>query len=111
MQPQSREIQCTVMVAKPQTMTRTVTAYEMQPQTREIQCTVMVPKTMSGTRTVTTYKMEAYPETVNYTVCVPQQVQKEIQVQVCRMVPKTIQVCVPVTACAGTCSTGRCGRT
>jgi len=34
-----------------------------------------------------------------YTVCVPHTVEKEVQVQVCKMVPKTVTCKVPVTCC------------
>lgn len=107
------EYTCTVMKPETRQQTVNVTSYEMRPQSREVSCTVMVPKTQTGTRAVTTCKTESYEETVNYTVCVPQQVQRQVQVQVCKMVPRTIQVCVPVTTCApaglsGACAAGSC---
>ena len=39
-------------------------------------------------------------KTETYKVCVPHTVEKEVQVQVCRMVPKTITCKVPMTTCA-----------
>jgi hypothetical protein len=51
---------------------------------------------------VTTYRREEFQRTISYTVDVPHPVEKEIEVQVCRMVPKTIQVPV-YPRCCGSC--------
>ena len=65
-----------------------------------------VPQQRTQTFNVTTYKCVPEQMTQTYTVCVPVQVQKEVQVQVCKMVPKTVMVpatsgCAPANCCGG----------
>jgi hypothetical protein len=67
-----------------------------------------VPVTKTRTYPVTTVRRVPEEKTENYTVCVPYPVQREVQVQVCRMVPKTIQVPVS-TGCANN-GCNDCGR-
>lgn len=73
----------------------TVCDYVDEPQTRTVNTTVMVPQTRSRQRQVTVMKCVAVPRTETYSVCVPYCVEREVLVNVCRMVPKTVQVCVP----------------
>ena len=40
----------------------------------------------------TTYRVVEEPRSETYTVCVPRQVPREIEVDVCRLVPNTIAV-------------------
>jgi hypothetical protein len=90
-----------------ETRERTVRVCNMQPQqrTRQVNYTVCQPKTVTRTHNVTRYEQVAEEKTATYTVCVPHQVQKEVEVPVCRMVPKTVTV--PVST--GGCDSGHCG--
>jgi hypothetical protein len=69
------------------------------PATRQVRYTVCVPKEVTRTEYVTTWRCEQVQQTRRYTVCVPYQVEKEVSVRVCQMVPKTIRVPVCPTAC------------
>lgn len=97
--------QCTVKVCDWQQEVRTttcnVTTYERDVHQREMTYTVCVPQKKTWTETVTCYETQAEEVTRTVTVCVPHQVQKECQVNVCRMVPKTVQV--PVQCGSGCC--------
>jgi hypothetical protein len=103
----------TVSLCRAETRQQTVnvTSFEPVTKSRVVSFVVSVPKTMTGTQTQITYKTENFQETVNTTVCVPVQVQKQVAVQVCRMVPRTIQVCVkvPIAAGCGGVAAGDCG--
>jgi hypothetical protein len=98
-----------VTVCKPvqKTCTVRVCEYQQVPVTREVRYTVCVPKTVTKTEYVTTWRCEQVEETRSYTVMVPYQVQQEVPVRVCQMVPKTIRVPVCPTAC---CETTCCAR-
>jgi hypothetical protein len=100
---------CTVKVCdwkqEVRTMMCNVTTYESDVVQKEVTYTVCVPQQKTWTETVTCYETQAEEVTRTVTVCVPHQVQKEVQVNVCRMVPKTVQV--PVQ-CGGGCCRG-CG--
>jgi hypothetical protein len=58
---------------------------------------------------VTVYETHAEEQEVEYTVMTPHQVEKEVDVRVCKMVPKTIQVPVSTTGCVQSAGR-RCGR-
>jgi len=106
--------QYTVTVCKPETRTCTVRVCEMRQEVRSERCqvttyetsmiekdvayTVCVPKEKTWIETVTTYKQVPQEVTDTYTVCVPHQVEKEVPIQVCRLVPKTVKV--PVCSCS-----------
>jgi hypothetical protein len=83
-----------VVVMKPETRTRTVKKCHMvaEQQSREVAFTKCVPEQRSSTHEVTRYECVPSEKTVTYTVQVPYQVEKQIQVRVCKMVPKTILV-------------------
>jgi len=72
-----------------------------------VQVTECVAKEETYTYDVTTCETVSEEKTENYTVQVPVQVEKEIQVQVCRMVEKRIQV--PAPACCAPAATSACG--
>ncbi len=99
----------TVTLCRTETRNRVdnVVEYQSEERTREVPYTVCVPQQRTRTRQVTTVKMVPEQRTDKYTVQVPYPVEKEIQVQVCRMVPKTIMVtvavpCAPAAPCCGT---------
>jgi hypothetical protein len=104
MQPQVEDVpyEYNVTVCQPETRTREVQICNMVPeqQTREEQYQVCVPKQMTGTREVATCRLVTEQKTATRTIQVPYTVQKQVQVQVCKMVPKTITCQVPVTNCA-----------
>jgi hypothetical protein len=89
---------------KTRTRTRQVTQCKLETRTRDVNYTAWVPQTRTTPHKITTYKCVPAERVQQYTVMVPHQVQKEVQVRVCRMVPKTIQV--PSV----TCCDARCGR-
>ncbi|HEY4311861.1 MAG TPA: hypothetical protein VGN12_20605 [Pirellulales bacterium] len=99
---------CNVTVMKPETRTRTVQkrTFVMEPQTREVTYTKCVAEQRTMTRDVTRYECVPTEKTLTCTVRVPHQVEKEVQVQVCKMVPKTIMV--PAGSDSG-CGTAECG--
>lgn len=70
----------------------TVTDCKHEQRTREVPYTVCVPKIETRSEQVTTYECRPFQKTETCTVMVQQCVQKEIEVQVCRMVPQTVQV-------------------
>lgn len=79
----------------------TVVEYERVVTERQICYTVCVPQVRTWTEMVTTYRQVAEQVPYKYTVCVPVQEEQEIEVQVCQMVAKTIDVpvCTVVTCC------------
>ncbi len=95
---------CTQRVCRYEMQTREqkyrVCSYRPEVRTREVKYTVCTPQTRSRTCNVTTYRCVPEERTENYTVCVPVQVEKQVQVQCCKMVPQTVQV--PV--CQPTCT-------
>lgn len=98
---------CQVVVMKPETKTRKVRKcnYTYETKTKNVTCTVCVPETQTKTCNVTRFECVPTKKTIRYTACVPHQVEKEVQVRVCKMVPKTIQV----PACSvGSCDDGSC---
>ncbi len=84
-----------------------VCEYQQVPTTREVRYTVYVPKEVTRTEYVTTWRCQQVQETRRYMVTVPYQVEKEVPVRVCKMVPKTIRVPVYPTCCGTTCCTTR----
>ncbi len=83
-----------------------VCSYKTEEREKEVKYIVQVPHKKTRTVDVTTYTTVAEEKTEQYTVCVPVTVQKEVQVPVCHMVPKTITVpvrtgcgCAPVKRC------------
>lgn len=105
----------TVMVNKMEERTREVKVCKMvrEQHTKEVECKVCVPEERTRTCDVTTYKCVTEEKTQEYTVNVAHKVEKEVEVKVCKMVPKTIMV--PAANCGDDCSTTcckprRCGR-
>ncbi len=76
------------------TETYPVVTYKPEKRTKEVSYTVCVPESRTETYTVTRCDQVPENKIENYTtrVCVP--VTKEIEVQVCRMVPKVVSVTV-----------------
>jgi hypothetical protein len=79
-----------------------------QEKQQEVQVTVCVPERRDAVRNVTTYRTVSEPQVQRYTVQVPYTVQKEVDVQVCRLVPKTVLYRVPVEM-VGPSVCGGCG--
>ena len=110
-----REIPCTVMkyqtvqqpyeycvtVCRPETRSCKVNVTEMVKEqvTRQVPVTVCVPEKRTRTHQVTLYRDVTDVKTEKYTVMVPHQVQKQIQVPVCRVVPQTVQQTVCKWVC------------
>jgi len=109
MRPQIREVpyEFDVTVCTPEKRSEMVQVCNYAPEqvTRSVPYTVCVPVTKTDTREVTCYRRVEEPRTYNYTVCVPYQVEKQVPVQVCRMVPKTVTLQAP--ACGGAPWCGR----
>ena len=107
MKPQVEDVayEYNVTVCHPETRTKTVQVCKMVPeeQVQQVQYTVCVPVKKTVTRPVTTCRMVTEQTTREVTVQVPYPVEKQVQVQVCKMVPKTItcQVPVPCAPCGG----------
>jgi hypothetical protein len=93
--PDQQEFQYNVIVCVPETITCQVQVSECEAKQEEYQYQVTTCEAVSEEKTET------------YTVHVPVQVEKEIQVQVCRMVEKRIQV--PAPSCCSVCPTSACG--
>jgi hypothetical protein len=79
---------------------------ETEQQSKEVTCTVCSPE--ERTRTYKVCHMECQPETktVTYTVCVPHKTTEEVEVKVCHMVAKQVEV--PCSGGCGGCNSG-CG--
>jgi hypothetical protein len=102
-----------VTVCRPKTMQRDVDVAhcEWEKKERDVICQVCVRVEKQGTRKVVTCKTTSEDKTISYNVCVPHQVTKKVPVQVCRMVPQTIMVNVPVpvsVGCAGVMAASCC---
>ena len=69
--------------------------------TKEVQVTVCVPEERTRTYRCATTSAQPEEKTQTYTVCVPIQVEKQVEVQVCKMVAKEVQV--PVSRLAAAC--------
>jgi len=102
-----------VTTCHPETRTRTYQVCEMQSEEQEYTYNVTVCHPETRTRTFKVCKLVPEEKSETYKVCVPVCVEKEIQVQVCCMVPKTITVQVPcgnTYASASACDSCRRGR-
>jgi hypothetical protein len=90
--------QYTVTVCKPEQRTRNVQVCETVAEqvTKQVPVTVCVPEKQSRTVQVTRYRDVTEQKTDAYTVMVPKRVTKEVAVQVCKMVPKTIEQTIRV---------------
>jgi len=117
MRPQTREVsyEYNVTVCKPEERVKQVQVcnYVPEQQTRTVAYQVCVPVKKTGTRNVTDYKRVEEQKTRTYTVRVPHTVQKEVPVQVCRMVEKKvvrpIPNCNPCGSYSGYRGCGGCG--
>jgi len=83
-----------------------ITECKNETRTRDIEYTVCVPQTRTRTDQVTTYKNVSSEKVESYTVMVPHEVEKEVQVRVCKMVPQQVsaQGCgdrAPSSRCSG----------
>jgi hypothetical protein len=103
----------TVTVCRPETQTRRVKVVEYVPEerTRDVQYMVCVPQQRERVRNVTMYRMVAEQHQQNYTAHVPHTVSKEVEVPVCRMVPKQVTYRVPIWdgGCGAGYGYGGCG--
>ena len=90
------EYNVTVYRPEPRVQKRRVCEYVNEPQSREVKYTVCVPQQRESVRNVTTYRTVVEQRTQHYTVQVPYTVQKEVEVMVCRSVPKQVLYRVPV---------------
>ncbi|RMF59604.1 MAG: hypothetical protein D6743_16055 [Calditrichaeota bacterium] len=93
-EPQQRTYTAKVCSYRQEVRTRRVKlcSYEPQKVTRTVEYVVCVPQTREQVCNVTTYKTVAEERTGTCTVLVPHQVEKEVEVKVCRMVPKKVLV-------------------
>ena len=100
MRPKIEEVayQYTVEACRPETRTQTVQvcALQQEAQTREVQRMVCVPQPQRVIRPITTCRMVGEQCTKTCMVPVPYTVQKQVCVQVCKMVPKQVSYQVPV---------------
>jgi hypothetical protein len=96
-----------VTVCKPETRTRTVTVCDTveEVQVRQVPYTVCVPQEKTRTYEVTVWKSVPETKTETYLVQVPYCVEKEVAVQVCKLVPKKITCMVPKSLYSG-CAPG-----
>ncbi len=87
---------------KQQTRSETIpfVSYTSEKRTKEIAYTINVPETKVEPFTTTRYETIAEEISEAYTVSVPVATTKEVQVQVCRMVPKLVPV--TIYPCANT---------
>lgn len=72
--------------------THNVCEYKPEVHQKEVQYTVCVPEVRQCTQYVLCPKKIAVERTCMVPVCVPHQVQRQVTVNVCKMVPKTIMV-------------------
>jgi hypothetical protein len=102
----------TVTVCKPEARTRKVRVceYQKEEKTRQVQYTVCVPQQRTVTREVCVVKCVPEQKVVTRTVQVPRCVEKQVEVRVCKMVQKTVQVpCGPArTRCCARPARGCC---
>ena len=112
MRPQVQQIPCEYNVTRcrPEVRTRTVSVCHMvnERASRQVQCTVLVPQRRTVTRQVTVMRCVPERKTSSYTVQVAYPVQRQVPVQVCRMVARTVDCRVCVRQCAAPqCPTSR----
>jgi hypothetical protein len=91
-----------VCVMKQEQRSRTVTVCETTTEQRERQVNYVecIPQQKTEEYQVTTYSCVPEQHTQSYTVLVPHTTQKEIEVQVCKMVAETVEVpCAPACPC------------
>jgi hypothetical protein len=92
----------TAVVPRVERRTKTVPVRDVEFETRSRRENFVdyVPRQKTETVPVTTMKPVTEEKIETYEVMVPYQVQRQIQVPVCRMVPKTIKqtIAVPVAA-------------
>ena len=95
----------TVTRCVPEVRTKTIRVCRMEYEhkTKEVQYTVCVPEVRTRKVSRTSYICQPEQKTVTCTVMVPHVVEKQVQVPVCRMVPKTIKVCRPVCRPVSSC--------
>jgi hypothetical protein len=103
----TRVVNVTECVAEEKTREVKHTVCVPEKKSRTVNVTTCVPEKKSRTYKVTTCKIETEEKTETYKVSVPVQVQKEIDVTVCKMVAQTVTV--PVSSSNG-CSTSGRGR-
>lgn len=92
-----------VTVFKPEVQVRRVKVCDFVAEERQrtVKYTVCVPQRRERVRNITTYRVLCEPQVQNYTVRVPHVATREVDVTVCRMVPKQVQVRVPVCGPVG----------
>ncbi|MGE0756917.1 MAG: hypothetical protein AB7F89_04960 [Pirellulaceae bacterium] len=78
-----------------------VCEYVPEERVRDVRFTVCVPQQRTRVRNVTTYRMVSEPRVENFLVRVPYTVTKEVDVPVCRLMPKTVVCRVPVSVPCG----------
>jgi hypothetical protein len=100
----------TVTACRPETRTVTVKVLHCRTEqrTRTYQVCQMKAETRTQTVPVTTYQTQQQTREVTRLVCIPEQVEQDVQVQVCRMVEKRVQLPVSTGCCVPACL--RCPR-
>jgi hypothetical protein len=100
---------------KQETRTETIpyVSYTTEKRTKEVNFTINVPETKVEPFTTTRYDTVMEDVTEQYTVSVPVASSKEVQVQVCRMIPKLVPVTIyPCQMLQGSGAMGNgCGST
>jgi hypothetical protein len=99
MRPQSEEVPYEFMYTAYRPEKRTVAVqlcnFAYETQAREVPYTVCIPQLKKITRPIMTCRLVSEERTFTQTVNVPYTEQQEVEVQVCKMVPKTITCKVP----------------
>ena len=92
-----------VCLTRPETRERTIKVCKMvnEQKSREVTYTRMVPEERTSSHEVTRYECVPEERTQTYKVRVPYQVEKQVEVRVCKMVPKTITVPAYNNSCGG----------
>lgn len=78
--------------------------YVTEERSHEVEFTVCTPRQRERVRNVTSYREVDEPQVQDYTVKVPRTVSREIDVPVCKMVPKRIVQRIPPCCCGAPCA-------
>jgi hypothetical protein len=95
------EYQVTVFRPEERTVRTRVCDYVPEEKSREVRDVVCVPTLRTRVRNITTYNVVEEPRVETFAVRVPYEVEREIEVPVCRMVPKTVVCRVPISGFGG----------
>jgi hypothetical protein len=101
LEPQEKVVMQRVCEYEPVERVRMVRVCEMQPRERMREVSYVECEERREVRMVneTRYRVVEEERVVNYTVCVPRRFEQEVEVDVCRMVPREIEVPVSCESC------------